>query len=93
MNTNQAAALKWQHVPKTFVSAKAALSRPPCSACVVCNSRLLLPIIRPPATDWRIHCNNCGAEVGFHAVINRKAWRVVANWSNRQNAAPEPRGE
>ena len=89
MNTRQAVALKWKNVPKTFVSAKAALARLPCSACVVCNSRLLLVIIRPPATDWRIHCNHCGAEVGFHAVINRKAWRTVANWSNRQNAAGE----
>jgi hypothetical protein len=32
-----------------------------------------------------IHCDHCGAEVGFHAVINRKAWRKVANWSNGQN--------
>jgi transcription elongation factor Elf1 len=83
MNTNEAVAKKWQDVPKTLEDAKAALALPSCSACVVCNSKMILPVIRPPVKTWLIYCNNCGAEIGFHAVINRKAWRTLANWHNR----------
>jgi len=73
--TRTAIKTKWAKAPKSFEQAKALIARAPCCLCVVCGSALVLPIIRSPCTDWRIHCNNCGAEVGFHVVLNRQAWR------------------
>lgn len=85
MKAEQAINKKWKDAPRTFEQAKAALSRPICSACPVCNSSLLLAIIRPPSELWKAHCNSCGSEITIAALMNRKAWRTVTAWLKRQH--------
>lgn len=49
-----------------------------CRHCLICGSQLLLPVIRTPMPDWRVHCNHCGSEVLLAVMLNRGAWRITA---------------
>jgi hypothetical protein len=82
MTVREATSRKWMGVPTSQAQAQEALLKPPCSKCAVCNSNMVIAILRPPMTDWRIHCNHCGSEVGFHVVLQRAAWRKIAAYHN-----------
>ena len=77
MTTLEAIKTKFSRTPKTQLEARLALQRHPCCKCVVCGSRLVLAVLRPPCPHWMIHCNNCGSELPFHVALNREAWRKL----------------
>lgn len=86
MTLQTALKTQWSGVPKDYQSALKAIQNAKCGRCVVCGSALVLPIIRPPIPQWRIHCNHCGSEIPFHAVLNREAWRKLVHSLERQRS-------
>lgn len=62
---------KWRNAPQDIKQAEAAIVG---LQCPMCYSTLLLPIIRPPANVWKVHCNHCATEIPIVVLINRVAW-------------------
>lgn len=78
MNINQAIDNKFANNPATYKQVKESMENPPCNKCLVCGSKLVVPILRSSLPDYRIYCNHCGSEIPMFAVINQKAWRILA---------------
>lgn len=76
MNLQQAIATKFDNVPETAEAAREAILAYPCKGCVVCGSRLVLSVVR--VVGVYVHCNHCGSEVPFAAVLNQEAWQITA---------------
>lgn len=64
---------KWRSEPHNQHEAEMALIG---KHCIVCGSPMLLPIIRPPIDQWKVHCNHCATEMPIAVLINRKAWKI-----------------
>jgi len=64
---------KWANNPNSAHEADIAIQG---KRCIVCNSPLLIPFLRPPRPDFIIHCNHCGSEILAAVMLNREAWKV-----------------
>lgn len=76
MTRSEAIKTKWKKAPKldaNLMSVKRLLRG---GRCLLCDSTLLLPIIRHLL--WKVHCNHCGSEYSFGVLLNQKAWRICA---------------
>lgn len=75
MTTKAAIQSQWDCVPVDVESATRFAST---ARCVLCQSKLLVAIKRPPIDAFRVHCNHCGSEVPIAVMINRAAWTITA---------------
>jgi hypothetical protein len=64
---------KWRNMPKSKQEAELVVAG---RRCIVCNSPLLLPFIRPPIHVWKVHCNHCATEMPIVVLLNLEAWKV-----------------
>jgi hypothetical protein len=64
---------KWKGNPHNGPEAEMALIG---KHCIVCGSTLLIPLVRAPIPDWKLHCNNCSTEMPIAVLLNRKKWKV-----------------
>ena len=64
---------KWRDTPLTKDEAESVLVD---KCCPICESNLLLPLLRPPKPDWLVHCNHCGSEMLIAVLLNQEAWKA-----------------
>lgn len=64
---------KWRGYPRNKHEAEMAIIG---KYCIVCGSPMLIPVVRPPIPDWKVHCNHCGTEMLIAVLLNRKAWKI-----------------